>query len=437
MTDVLTVPTAFENLQQLGEGLVDRLEEERIILYGPQGYPEGERIAFSILLADGSTALEGHGIVLASVDGGQERGEPFRYDVVLGDLHFEARHQVVFERLLLARSGGGEATGQIDLEQTESEEPPPRELAEAMETRVANPQQDAALAEPLEEPPLEPTYEPQESEVMPGERTVVASLDEMQEIAAAEEPPFEGEEPAETALPSLPDEGPSEEAPWRDASEPMEPPGEGNQLSEPLEHEGAESVVPLAAASSPPPPESVTVRPAPPRPSEPAPFSLDDAGRVLTRPSRNVAWSPHAPERPGMGEPDPRFPTDASLAAPEALPRPSLATERRIAPAPHPSRPARPSLASAAAVLAPASQAAAAVAHAPDIELLQQVEAAPRPQEAETRLPGEEPLQEVLGMEPSSERPLSPADFEPLEEASPPEVPIETTALDMELPEEE
>ncbi len=399
MTDVLTVPTAFENLQQLGEGLVDRIDSERIILYGPQGYPEGQRIGFTLLLADGSVALEGNGVVLASVDGGEERGEPFRFDVVLGELRFDARHEVVFERLLLARSGGGEPTGQVDLERLEEAEPSPLEpedeppFPEAMETRVGAPQELAdAEVEPADEPPFLDAMAPVDEEPLPAgaERTVVASLDEMQEVQ--EEP-----EPQHLQAPAEPAEPPP--------AEPAEPPP-----AEPAE----------------PPP---AVRPAPERPVEPSPFPLPDAGRVLTRPSRHVAWTPHAPPRPGPGEPDPRFPSDASLPAPQELPRLALAPERRIEPPPHPSRPNRPSLAGASAALALAAEPT------PDATEAAPLEAPLEPPPAPSGPP--EPPEVPTELEASGELPLELADVEPL--SGPPAFapPEESTALDVELPDEE
>ena len=61
MTEVLTVPTHFGDISELSAGLADRVDEERLILYGPTAYEEGATVGFAVLLMDGSPALEGVG----------------------------------------------------------------------------------------------------------------------------------------------------------------------------------------------------------------------------------------------------------------------------------------------------------------------------------------------------------------------------------------
>ena len=67
MNEVLTVPTAFGDISDMAQGLVDRVDEQQIILYGPNPYDEGSELGFELLLLDGTPALEGRGIVAASV----------------------------------------------------------------------------------------------------------------------------------------------------------------------------------------------------------------------------------------------------------------------------------------------------------------------------------------------------------------------------------
>ena len=83
MSQVLTVPTHFNDLGELSEGFLDRVEQDTLILYGPVAYEDGSEIEFAVLLADGSPALEGTGRVRAAVDGGAERVPETRYDVVV------------------------------------------------------------------------------------------------------------------------------------------------------------------------------------------------------------------------------------------------------------------------------------------------------------------------------------------------------------------
>ena len=103
MSQVLTVPTHFNDLGELSEGFLDRVERDTLILYGPVAYEDGSEIEFVVLLADGSPALEGAGRVRAAVDGGADRVPETRYDVVVEALLLDGRYEVVFERLVLAR----------------------------------------------------------------------------------------------------------------------------------------------------------------------------------------------------------------------------------------------------------------------------------------------------------------------------------------------
>ncbi|MEM9192148.1 MAG: hypothetical protein AAGF12_23450 [Myxococcota bacterium] len=76
--DTLTVPTAFADISQLAEGLTGRVEPGKLMLYGPDPFEDGTTIRFALTLIDGSSALEGTGIAVQSVDGGEERPEVAR-----------------------------------------------------------------------------------------------------------------------------------------------------------------------------------------------------------------------------------------------------------------------------------------------------------------------------------------------------------------------
>jgi hypothetical protein len=103
MSQVLTVPTHFNDIGELSDGFLDRVEQDTLILYGPVAYEEGSPIEFAVLLADGTAALEGTGQVRAAVDGGDDRVPETRYDVVVEALSLDARSEVVFERLVMSR----------------------------------------------------------------------------------------------------------------------------------------------------------------------------------------------------------------------------------------------------------------------------------------------------------------------------------------------
>jgi len=108
MSQVLTVPTHFNDIGELSEGFLDRVERDTLILYGPVAYEDGSEIQFAVLLADGTTALQGTGVVRAAVDGGADRVPETRYDVVVEALELDGRFEVVFERLVLARQAVSE-----------------------------------------------------------------------------------------------------------------------------------------------------------------------------------------------------------------------------------------------------------------------------------------------------------------------------------------
>jgi hypothetical protein len=109
MSQVLTVPTHFNDIGELSEGFLDRVEQDTLILYGPVAYEESSQIEFAVLLADGTAALEGVGRVRAAVDGGEDRVPETRYDVVVEALQLDGRSEVVFERLVIARQAVSDA----------------------------------------------------------------------------------------------------------------------------------------------------------------------------------------------------------------------------------------------------------------------------------------------------------------------------------------
>jgi len=132
MSQVLTVPTHFNDIGELSEGFLDRVERDTLILYGPVAYEDGAEIEFVVLLADGTPALEGKGRVRAAVDGGADRVPETRYDVVLEALTLDGRSEVVFERLVIDRQAVSEppppadeeapVTGEIDSPMADEDE---------------------------------------------------------------------------------------------------------------------------------------------------------------------------------------------------------------------------------------------------------------------------------------------------------------------------
>jgi len=134
MSQVLTVPTHFNDIGELSEGFLDRVEQDTLILYGPVAYEDGSEIEFAVLLADGTAALEGTGRVRAAVDGGADRVPETRYDVVVEALELDGRYEVVFERLVLARQAVSDpppVDPEEDQSTNEMDAPPGAEGSEA------------------------------------------------------------------------------------------------------------------------------------------------------------------------------------------------------------------------------------------------------------------------------------------------------------------
>jgi hypothetical protein len=84
------------------------------MLYGPGPFEDGTWVRFSVLLADESPALEGVGRAVASIDGGDERPDAARFDIVLDSLQLDGYGGAVYERILMMRQGGDEERGTGD-----------------------------------------------------------------------------------------------------------------------------------------------------------------------------------------------------------------------------------------------------------------------------------------------------------------------------------
>ena len=215
MSQVLPVPTHFNDIGELSEGFLDRVEQDTLILYGPVAYEEGLEIEFALLLADGTAALEGFGRVRAAVDGGEDRVPETRYDVVVEALRLDGRSEVVFERLVIARQAVSDAPPadddtpvtndmdaapeddesvleEVELEADEAFSLPPDEVlavaAEEAEPVTVPPEADAPDTVPPD------AYDDEEEEEA---ATVIAAVDPEAMMAAAET----ASEPASASVP--------------------------------------------------------------------------------------------------------------------------------------------------------------------------------------------------------------------------------------------
>jgi hypothetical protein len=171
MSQVLTVPTHFNDIGELSEGFLDRVEQDTLILYGPVAYEEGAEIEFSVMLADGTAAIEGAGRVRASVDGGDDRVPETRYDIVVEALVLDARSAVVFESLVVSRQAvsdvpPGEEAAPVT---SDMDAPPEAEVAEVESDEVFSlaPDEEAEFASTPDTVPPEASDEEAEFENTP------------------------------------------------------------------------------------------------------------------------------------------------------------------------------------------------------------------------------------------------------------------------------
>ncbi|AKF03289.1 hypothetical protein [Sandaracinus amylolyticus] len=312
MTQVLQIPTPFADLSELTENFAQRVDEERLMLPHLEPMPEGEWVQFTVLLGDGNVALAGVGRVQGSFDNGEEHPPEYRYDVVLDSLQFEGMHEVMFERLLMARAslaGGEPVTGEVSVEELE---------------RAAAVQPAPAASEP-EEPAWQDDAQ------------------DWQAQAAADEP----------SEPEPQDSGTGEV----DVGELAEVASYGDHAAEPTPTPARASQRPPAAPSQRPPAKRPPTAPYPTRAREPgklpSPHSFE--GRALTRPSLEPVWTPTPAERPDAAQSSGYFDYQGGVPRPAHPPRPEIDASQRVVPAPRPGAPwarAQATVAAAAAAVA-------------------------------------------------------------------------------------
>jgi hypothetical protein len=300
MSEALTVHSHFEDVAELAAGLADRVEEGRVILYGPTNYEAGETIPFAILLADGSTVIEGHGVVSASVDGGEDRDPGFRYDVVLTDLQMDARSEIMFARILMAGETGSRETSlpvedggfeQVDVSTGDSEDmggfQDESTAVADLSSHAAAMMPSAAAAKPTPVPADEDDYEDEDVPVSTPVEPEAFSVTTGQFV---------------------------EKAPARD------PYDDDDSASA----SGGSILVDGAMAP-------------PTAPAAPSGFTVARLAAVgLSRPVHAATWWPEPSLR---SEPDPSsgaFQYNGALPIPSNPPRPDLDPSQRVAPAPHP-----------------------------------------------------------------------------------------------------
>lgn len=294
-THAISVPTPFNEINELAESFAPRVDEERIMLPHYEDIPVDEWVRFEVTFADGAPALSGTGRCSASYDAGEEREPEQRFDIVLEELALDEMAQVYFERVLIVRQQQASAepiTGQVEV---------PEELVEQ-----------PMAAEPVADEPL---------------TADAVSFDE--ELPSEPEPVrFAEEEPAPASY----------EAPLSSSELELPEGEEGATPRKKKQKEPERLAPPVAAIYALPPPTAPGQLPTP-----------HGNGTTLTRRWVEASWSPEPMERP---EPSPStgyFQYGIGvLPRPAAPPRPQLDASLRVMPAPRPGDPHTPMIAAAA-----------------------------------------------------------------------------------------
>ncbi|MCA9529967.1 MAG: hypothetical protein KC543_07510 [Myxococcales bacterium] len=352
MNPSLTVATCFADVAELAAGLIERVGDGRLILYGPEGVESNATLDFAVLLLDGSPVMAGRGRVVAAVDGGVDRAAQTRFDIVIDSLELDAGSEVVYERLLLARSDAqGDATPSQPAERLSVER------ADGQRWYSSSAPADASEPAPAASVPVTAL----ESEPAPAASEPVTVVESAPAPAASDPGPARTSEPgvleADAAFVESVPAGAMSERVTAEA-EPGTPRSErvtvesvpARAVSDritteqepvvpPSERVTVESV-PAAAAST---PAAAVEQSGPRTPPPPGRFGLDSVPPgVLSRSVLPPSWYPRAEPKAAPTASIGRFAHGVPLPIPAHPPRPDLAPALIVTRAPRPGDPVGP-----------------------------------------------------------------------------------------------
>ena len=101
--EIFEISTAFADVAELGQGYVDRVDGERILLSLPAAIAEGDGVRFIVHLVDGTPAFAGAGRCIQVSDQGDQVGAAERYETLLDSLAFDERSAPVYEYIVAVR----------------------------------------------------------------------------------------------------------------------------------------------------------------------------------------------------------------------------------------------------------------------------------------------------------------------------------------------
>jgi hypothetical protein len=97
--EIQEVTTSFSDITTLGQGYVDRVDGQQIMLPLSSEVQPGEGVRYVVFLADGTPAFAGAGRCVRVNDAGDER-----YETLIDTLQFDERSQPVYDYLVAVRT---------------------------------------------------------------------------------------------------------------------------------------------------------------------------------------------------------------------------------------------------------------------------------------------------------------------------------------------
>jgi len=329
--DIVEVQTSYADVAALGDGYIDRVDGERILLALPFFANEGDVVRFIVHLVDGTAAFAGSGRCVQVSDQGVGVPENERFETLVDSLAFDDRSRPVYDYIVAVRNAA--YADAAALEAAEATEAAAANASADQEARYEATGDDNTAVYPADDPLFQSTILAATRAAVTNARAAASAQ------AAATRPPL-----ASAATPA------QEAAPSVDVAFEGDPLG---SLMTPLPAPSARSApqpVPQPAAEPAPAPAPAAVavvsRDFDP-PSAPhaipthvsaAPAPLLPTG-ILTRAASAAHWVPSAVRPAPRSAPSKLFGTKPGvLDIPAAPPRPELDRSRWVERAASPGR---------------------------------------------------------------------------------------------------
>jgi len=320
MNEIMEVQTSFADVAQLGQGYVDRVDGERMLLALGTEMAVGDVVRFIVHLVDGTPAFAGAGRCVQVSDQGPSVPASDRYETLLDTLTFDERSAPVYDYIVAVRqmtyneTAGEPAESDVLVGEEHAEQVPVGE-----ETAVYGADLAVAVAA---------------ANYGAAEVVTVISDEPAGAARAAFEPAAEHEHEHEFEVDALPARGASDSQPTPHG-EPLR-----STVPTPLPAAPLRSVLPTPRRGLTPVPvprEAVPAHAPQPVFASVVPMALPTG--ILTRPAVAAHWVPSAVRPQPRAQRSSQFQQEPGpLQIPAAPPRPHLDRSRFVERAPAPAR---------------------------------------------------------------------------------------------------